>query len=314
MKAVLGIDTSCYTTSVALLRQDGTMAADARRILAVKPGGRGLSQSEMIYQHTRNLPEVFAEAVAAVGERIELEAVGVSSRPRPQESSYMPAFLVGLGYGRVIALSHGVDCRLLSHQENHILAGTWSAGGPSTQRFLAVHVSGGTTEVTAVDTSAAGLGVTLLGGSLDIAAGQFIDRIGVALGLPFPAGPHLERLAGQDRLLAVKIPVTVEVCSVSFSGPETHARRLLAQGVSPAAVAAGVQRCVAEALTKMIRAGVAATGLSDVLLVGGVGANEYIRGHLAGDLGPGPAVRLYYPQARYSSDNAVGAAVRALGS
>ncbi len=311
MKVYLGLDTSCYTTSVALLRQDGTLAADARRALAVKPGGRGLSQSEMVYQHSRNLPEVFAEAVAAVGERIELMAVAASAKPRPIESSYMPAFLVGLGYGRVLALSHGVSFHELSHQENHILAGVWSAGGPRSEGYLAVHVSGGTTEVTAVDASAAGLSVKLLGGSLDIAAGQLIDRIGVTLGLPFPAGPHLERLAGQCREAPAAIPVTVECSSVSFSGPETHARRLLGQGADPASVAAGLQRCVAEALTKMISAAVAATGRSEVLLVGGVAANSYIRATVAAGLGT-CAARLYFPQASFSSDNAVGAACHAL--
>jgi len=312
MKLALGLDTSCYTTSVALMRQDGTLAADARRPLVVKPGGRGLSQSEMVYQHTRNLPMVFADAMATVGEGIELLAVGASVKPRPVEDSYMPAFLVGGGYGKVLALSHGVACHGISHQENHILAGIWSAGGPCADRFLAVHVSGGTTEVTAVDSSADGLTVTLLGGSLDIAAGQFIDRIGVTLGLPFPAGPEIERLArhGQDNPAA--IPVTVEKCSVSFSGPETHARRLLDQGFAPAFVAAGLQRCIAEALTKMIRAAITATKRNDVLLVGGVGSNSYIRGHIAEGLAGDRAVSLYYPRIEYSGDNAVGAAYYAL--
>lgn len=313
MKVVLGVDTSCYTTSVALMRADGSLVADARRVLEVKPGGRGLSQSEMVYQHTRNLPAVFQEAMARVGERIELQAVGATVRPRPVEDSYMPAFLVGEGYGKVLALSHGAAFYPLSHQENHILAGVWSASGPDAGSFLAVHLSGGTTEVTRVDRLGDRFSVTLLGGSGDIAAGQLVDRIGVTIGLPFPAGPHLERLALQCREKPSHIPVSVENCTVSFSGPETHARRLLDRGASPASLAAGVQHCIADALARMIRAAIATTGLHQVLMVGGVAANHYIRDYISRELGLGGTVRLFFPSPEFSPDNAVGAAFHALG-
>ena len=310
MSLVLGIDTSCYTTSVALLDESGALVADERRPLAVKPGGRGLSQSEMVYQHTRHLPEVFAAAAAKASGRLELAAVAASTQPRPLPESYMPAFLVGAGYARVVALTQAVPFLCLSHQENHILAGVWSAGGPTADEFLAVHASGGTTEITRVTRRAGNMTVELLGGSADISAGQFIDRVGVALGLSFPAGPALEELARAGRAAPAELPVAVQGLSVSFAGPASHAQRLLERGADPATLAAGVQHCVAASLARLCRQAVKTTGVREILLAGGVLANAFIREHLAADL-DGNAT-LWFPAPRYSGDNAVGAACFAL--
>jgi N6-L-threonylcarbamoyladenine synthase len=312
MKLVLGIDTSCYTTSVALLDGDGRLVADERRPLAVKPGGRGLAQAEMVFQHTRHLPELFAAAVAKAGGPPALAAVAASTRPRPLPESYMPAFLVGAGYARVIAAAQAVPFVSLSHQEGHILAGAWSAGGPADGRFLAVHASGGTTEVTLVTRGDAGLTVEIVGSSGDIAAGQFIDRIGVALGLPFPAGPGLEELARGAEAAPAHLPVAVKGATASFAGPETQARRLLDAGADPAAVAAGVQACVADTLVGMCQKALAATGAGAILFVGGVLANGHIRRRVTAVLGA--CARLYYPEPRYSGDNAIGAACFALSA
>lgn len=311
MRLALGIDTSCYTTSVALMAPDGTPVADERRPLAVKAGGRGLSQSEMVYQHIRHLPELFAAAVAKTGGRLELSAVAASTQPRPLPESYMPAFLVGAGYARVVALAQAVPFLSLSHQENHILAGLWSAGGPLSASFLAVHASGGTTEITHVTRTGDGLAVELVGGSADIAAGQFIDRIGVALGLDFPAGPRLEELARAGHAAPAPLPVAVTGLSVSFAGPASHAQRLLEKGADPAALAAGVEVCVAESLARLGKAALAGTAAGDILLAGGVLANAFIRDYLAAAFGG--AARLWFPDPRYSGDNAVGAARFALG-
>jgi N6-L-threonylcarbamoyladenine synthase len=312
MKLVLGIDTSCYTTSIAFLGEDGALMADERRPLAVKAGGRGLAQSEMVFQHTRHLPELFASAVAKIGGHLELIATAASVQPRPLPESYMPAFLVGAGYARVIAAAQAVPFVSLSHQEGHILAGVWSAGGPADERFLAVHASGGTTEIALVTRKAAGMKVELLGGTNDIAAGQLVDRIGVALALPFPAGPHLEALAASSRTAPASLPVATNGLTLSFAGPETHARRLLAQGEPPEAVAAGVQVCIAASLVRLCEAAIAATGVTVILFVGGVLANGFIRERLSASLGAA-GVSLYFPAPRYSGDNAVGAACFALG-
>ena len=90
-KVFLGIDTSCYTTSVAVLNEAGELVGEARKILDVKPGRCGLQQSEMVFQHTRNLPNLMESVLA--GKDYEIVAIGVSGYPRPIENSYMPAFL-----------------------------------------------------------------------------------------------------------------------------------------------------------------------------------------------------------------------------
>ncbi|MBP2649335.1 MAG: tsaD 2 [Firmicutes bacterium] len=313
MRCVLGIDTSCYTTSVALFSEDGRLISDSRRLLEVKSGGRGLAQSEMVYQHTRHFPDVLVKAITEAVSEIKITRIGVTTMPRPVADSFMPAFLVGDSFAKVLSVTHQAKCCPLSHQENHILAGLWSAGGPKTTRFLAVHVSGGTTEVAEVTYNQPNMTVNLIGGSSDIAAGQFVDRIGVALGLAFPAGPKLELLAKAAQNAPTLLPVAARQLSISFAGPESHARRLMDKGESPAAIAAGVQLCVAKTLAKLISAAMDRTGLTDILLVGGVGSNLFIRDFLIKKLAI-VGGSLYFPEPQFSSDNAVGAAWFALNN
>lgn len=369
----LGIDTSCYTTSVALMDEAGQLLGEARQILSVKPGRCGLQQSEMVFQHTRNLPRLMEEAVGqalgsvktgdgstangvAVEEDgtanasglaglasagYELAAIGVSGYPRPLENSYMPAFLVGLSVARSVAAVTGVRLEIISHQENHLEAGLWSAGGPAVDRFLLLHASGGTTDVLLAELQPIGhYRITEVGGSLDLHAGQFVDRIGVALGLQFPTGPALEALAKQalDRstLVAaeanavaseavsepsiasgseasavpmVELPVSVRKLQVSLSGPCTAALRKLQAGADPAALALGVEHALAETFARVLRNGAQEYRVRDVLLVGGVGSNNYIRQHVERKLAKlRYPVRLWVPEGRFSCDNATGCA------
>jgi len=308
MKYTLGIDTSCYTTSVAIMDKAGNLLADERRILKVAAGGRGLAQSEMVFQHTRNLPVLFEQAVNKIEKPVRFQAIGVSAYPRPLPDSYMPAFLVGDGYAKVLAAAQGSKLFRISHQEGHVFAGIWSAGGPNSKEFLAVHVSGGTTEIVRVLRQEQNTIIDLLGGTQDLHAGQFVDRVGVALKLPFPAGKHLEKLALTGRDEAIKIPVSAKGMQVSFSGPATHALRMVEKGIAPAAVAAGVEFCIGATLSKMIKAAVEETGLQEVLMVGGVMSNQFIRQFITSKLSMIDKTKLYFPKNEYSPDNAVGTA------
>ncbi len=307
MSWVIGLDTSCYTTSVAILDTQGNLLADCRQMLTVKSGGRGLSQSEMVFQHTRNMPAVLEEALSYV--RGAPAAIGVTNCPRPLPDSYMPAFLVGSGFAKALALSHRIPLHTLSHQENHILAAVWSAGGPGSKRFLAIHASGGTSELVLVERQDSALAIRLLGGSIDLQAGQFVDRVGVALQLPFPAGPHVEALA-RTATGSVRLPVSVDNLSASFSGPASQAARLIAAGGEPAEIAYAVEICIAETIARLIQAGISESGVSDVLLAGGVMANQHIRRYLRERLAQ--TASLFFPAAAYSPDNAIGAAVFSL--
>lgn len=308
MNVFVGIDTSCYTTSVAAIDDADHLVADARIPLTVKPGGRGLSQSEMVFQHVRNLPVVMARLRGAAGPAARIAAVGVSTCPRPVPDSYMPAFLAGAGTAGAIGAALNCSVFSLSHQENHILAGLWSVGGEFPPDFLAVHASGGTTEILRVRQQTDRLELELVGGTNDLHAGQFVDRVGVALGLPFPAGPHLEALAEQYRGDEFDIPVSVAGSEISFSGPESHVRRWLKSDPDPKAVAAAVQHCIAESLGRALTAALDKTKTRRVLLVGGVSANRFIRTRLAAELGRLRAATVCWPASEYSGDNAVGAA------
>ena len=311
----LGIDTSCYTTSLFFMDREGHAAAETRRILKVKPGGCGLQQSEMLYQHTRNLPELMEEA--ARGHSFTVRGIGVSARPRPREDSYMPAFLAGLGFARSLAALYGIPLWQISHQENHLEAALWSANGPDADRFLFLHASGGTTDLLLAEKENAAYRLTEIGGSLDLHAGQFVDRVGVALGLGFPAGPALEQLAEQHTEIP-EIPVSVHKTKVSLSGPCTWVLRAIGKAkpeteespIAAANLAAGVQWGLAETFVRMIRNGAAEHHVKHVILAGGVCANRWIRNHIVEKLAK-RGIRVWMPDNHYSGDNASGCAAYA---
>ena len=186
----LGIDTSNYTTTAAVF--DGSGGYNAGRLLEVRPGELGLRQSDALFQHIKHLPGRFAE-LRAEGWLTGLSAVGASARPRAVEGSYMPCFLVGEGQGRTLADALGVPFYPVSHQQGHIAAAAWSAGRLELldRPMLAWHLSGGTTELLYVEPDGVNVRAQCVGGTSDISAGQLIDRTGVLLGLPFPAGKAL---------------------------------------------------------------------------------------------------------------------------
>ena len=217
MSAVLGIDTSCYTTSAALVSVEGELLGSARRLLTVGEGERGLQQSQGLFQHVKNLPDMIGQVMQGAP---QICAVCASVRPRPAEESYMPVFRAGESQARAAAALLRVPFYPVSHQEGHVRAAMVDAGIDAGRPFLALHLSGGTTEILLADQGR----LTLLGGSLDLHAGQLVDRTGVRMGLGFPAGPALEKLAMQaapQGLLGVSIKGT----SCNLAGAENKIER-----------------------------------------------------------------------------------------
>lgn len=305
-KVFLGIDTSCYTTSIALLDEQGQTVHMAKKMLDVASGNRGLRQSEMVFAHTRNLPLLVQQLDF---NNVQVEAIAVSNQPRADEDSYMPAFLAGKGLAQSLAHALHVPLYMLSHQENHMYAGIWSSQMPQLDSFLFVHISGGTTELIAVNNGQH----TLLSGTQDISAGQFVDRIGVRLGLGFPAGAALEQLAKLSSL-AVELPVAVRKGRISFAGPCSAAMRMLdAELVTKQDLAAAVQQCIATSLFRAIRYFATEQRLKAVLIVGGVACNAHIKQFLHSKLDK-LQIKAYFAQPEYSADNALGCAVFARNS
>jgi N6-L-threonylcarbamoyladenine synthase len=302
---VLGIDTSCYTTSAALVQGD-ELLAEKRALLVVPEGGRGLQQSNAFFQHVQNLPRLIEELEL---KNYKIVAVAASARPRPAEGSYMPVFTAGQSFGRAIAQALGVPFFETSHQEGHIASGCFSIGFRPSSKFLAFHISGGTTEILVAEPDGAGYQVDIIGGTTDLHAGQVVDRVGVALGLGFPAGPALEKLAAQHKgnTGAPGIKANVSGTSCSLSGMESAAQRLIASGADGATVAHEVQRCLADVFTTMAGNAARETGLKELLVIGGVASNLYIRERMRETLVKA-GITVLFAKNPFSSDNAVGTA------
>ena len=304
----LGLDTSCYTTSVAVVDKDEKLLWNNRKLLSVPEGEKGLPQSEALFNHLKRLPQLLQDT----GQLFcysQIQAVCASTRPRPQEDSYMPVFTVSQSIGMIMATALGVPFIETSHQENHLRAGIWSGGIPCGE-FLALHVSGGTSELLRVYwEKGQGFKIDLLGGTNDLHAGQFIDRVGVNLNLPFPAGPHMEKM-GLDSDKVLEIPSWVKDYSISFSGPETAAQRLVTNGESPSNIARAVENCIAKTLEKLLLNAISKEKINNILLVGGVCANLHIKERLKKRLEhKAVGAKLYFAAPEYSSDNAVGTAL-----
>lgn len=305
---ILAFDTSCYTTSAALLSGDGRLLADKRRVLDVPLGKRGLSQSEALFQHIKNLP-VLIESLAAEFELSNLTAIGVSQKPRPAAHSYMPVFLAGENTARSLSAALDIPLLKFSHQEGHMAAAIYAAGFQPRieQPFLLCHFSGGTSEICGVKKiEPGGYELTLLSHTGDLHAGQFVDRIGVALGLGFPAGKDLEQLAQGAAGAAPVIPTHLTKNGVfSFSGPETALQRLIAKGLEPAMAARAVEETVGRTLRKALNYAIEVSGARSVLLAGGVMSNQYIKTYVSQKL---RGVDLHFATPALAKDNAVGIA------
>ena len=248
MHAYVGVDTSCYTTSVASVDEHG-IVSDLRTVLSVKQGERGLRQSDGLFQHVRNLETLMPELMKQLG-GAELRGVCVSARPRPNEDSYMPVFLAGKMCAASVAAARNVPLLTASHQEGHVRAALHGNEALMGRPFLGMHISGGTTEVFLVDEA---FGISLLSGTEDLHAGQFVDRTGVAMGLHFPCGKQLEALAGSFDPAAgfVKLPAIVREGVCSFSGVETRMQALLKAGADHAELAYAAYDCMARTFVKI---------------------------------------------------------------
>ncbi|MBQ9228653.1 MAG: peptidase M22 [Eubacterium sp.] len=296
----IGFDTSNYTTSVAAF--DGQRIIQYKKMLTVKSGEKGLRQSEAVFQHTVNLPALVAQLPEEA-----VRAVGVSARPRNAEGSYMPCFLVGKGVAAAYAKGAGARLYTTSHQVGHILAALYSCDKLSLLQhpFLALHLSGGTTEVLLVQPDAeAVLRAEKVAESLDLKAGQAIDRAGVMLGLPFPCGKALDALSLQATA-EYKIKPSMKGCCCSLSGVENKAKKLLETGESNENIAAFVLRSVCVSVDAMLQAVREQYGDLPVVFSGGVSSNTMLRRQYEG----APAV--YFAAPEYSLDNAAGCAVYA---
>lgn len=298
----VGVDTSNYATSLAVVDQDRReVVYFDKRMLPVPEEGMGLRQSDAVFQHVKALPEM----VRAMGEKIDIrsvQGVGVSEKPRPVDGSYMPCFLAGVNVAQAVASALGVPIVCTTHQQGHLAAALYGAGLWRQERrpMLVFHLSGGTTELLLAE----GYIVHgLVGTSLDLYAGQAVDRLAARLGFAFPGGAELSALAaGCEEDVHPRTSVKGTDCH--FSGLQNQCEGLLSQGRKPDYVAKFCLLSVAETMVQMLHHARAQNGPLPVLCAGGVLASEVIRTHLRTHVKD-----IHFASPKYSADNAVGVAL-----
>ena len=300
--SVIGIDTSNYTTSIAVF--DGADGVNCSRLLPVKQGELGLRQSDAVFAHIKSLPELSGRLFsnAEIG---TVTAVGVSTRPRAVEGSYMPCFMVGYSHAKMLSDLLKAPLVEVSHQQGHVAASLWSANHLELmgEPHLAWHLSGGTTELLLVEPEGKNVKCTRIGGTTDISAGQLIDRTGQLLGLPFPAGKHIDALSREAAMTEV-FKVKCPGMEFSMSGVQNKVQQFHEKHGIPAETAAYALRCVIGAVCKATENAMKEYPGMRVVFSGGVASNSMLREKIA-HLNP------IFSKREFSTDNAMGVAVLA---
>ena len=304
-KVVLGIDTSNYTTSCAVCDLNGTILANYKLLLPVKEGERGLRQSDAVFAHIKNLQKI-ASLIKDEHNEYEIILVGYSAYPRDCEGSYMPCFLVGESIALLISALYNIEAHKFSHQMGHIKAALYSSNAQIDGDFIAFHVSGGTTEIVYVNNNDGEYKIDIIGGSDDLHFGQAIDRIGVKMGLSFPAGRYIEALAFENTKEIPKSKICVSDFNCNISGLENLSVSLYEKTGDKALVSAFVLDFVSRtliSLTKNLRQ----KYTIPIVYAGGVMSNSIIQNNLKNAFDD-----VYFAKPEYSSDNAAGIALLTL--
>ncbi len=299
----LGIDTSNYTTSVALIDESGRLLANIKYPLPVKAGEHGLRQSDAVFSHIKNLPLAMNDAREIIADN-KIIAVGVSSRPRNLDGSYMPCFLSGVAAATSAATASGAPLYTFSHQCGHVMAALYSSGrfDLMDKEFAAFHVSGGTTELLKVFPENEGFVAEHIGGTRDLNAGQVIDRIGVMMDMPFPAGRHIEEYALRNENKIPQKKISSEGLWINLSGLENMAKKLYDDTASKELTSAFVLDYVGNSLLALCEAYEERFGRSELVFSGGVMSNSIIKEKLA------KSFTSSFAEPALSADNAVGIA------
>lgn len=311
MYSVLGIDTSNYTTSVSLIDAENMEVYQSKKMLPVKSGEVGIRQSDAVFHHTKQLPVVISDLLKKVRDNCYgIKAVGVSKSPRLVKGSYMPCFLVGEGFAESYSKLCGIDLYKTSHQTGHILAALFSADRLDLIRnkksFIAFHISGGTTDCLLCKPSEKDvLSITQIGTSLDLKAGQAIDRIGVKLGLDFPCGAELEK----EALLSEKTYSTnpsLKGNDCCLSGLQNICEKMLEDGEKSCDIANFCLTYIGDTIISMSKRARETYKDTPIVFAGGVMSDKIIKDKILSEIG-----NVYFSEPEFSCDNAVGTALYA---
>jgi len=250
------------------------------------------------------LPEVINSACAKCR---DLYAVGVSVRPRDFDGSYMPCFKAGFNVANTVSKTLDIPMFEFSHQAGHIAAALFSAKRLDLieNKFIAFHFSGGTSEALLVTPHKENVfSCELIGSSLDLKAGQVVDRCGVLLGMGFPCGAELEMLASQsDKNFKIKTPI--KDGNISLSGIENKFIKMIEQGEKPCDVAKFTIQSINDAVVALTEQVINRYGNLPLVYAGGVMSNSYIRSNIESKFNG------CFATPEFSSDNSAGVALLA---
>lgn len=303
MAEYLGIDTSNYTTSLSVYNDITNEIYQTKKLLPVKEGSLGLRQSDAVFHHTVQLPQMFDELFT--DSSFNLSAVGVSVSPRDEEGSYMPCFLAGVSSAKAISNVNNLPLYTFSHQAGHIAAALYSSDSMEliNEEFIAFHLSGGTTEALLVKPGKDRIfDISLVAKTLDLKAGQAIDRVGVMLKLQFPCGKELDKLANSSTK-EYKIKPTMKGADCCLSGVENKCGKMIEDGEKPEDVAKYCITYIERALEEMTKSLLSEYGNLPLVYAGGVMSNSII----SRDFSERFSGRFAKPE--FSSDNAAGISI-----
>lgn len=296
MQSILGIETSCDETGVAVYRPDAGIVAELVYTQADHAAYGGVVPELASRDHVRKLPGMIREVLdlAGIGAS-ELDAIAYTAGP-----GLAGALLVGASTAVGMAASVGLPAIAVHHMEGHLLSPMLEDSAPDFP-FVALLVSGGHTMLIEV----AGVGqYRLMGETLDDAAGEAFDKTARLLGLGYPGGPEVARLAerGDRQRFDFPRPMTNRPgVDFSFSGLKTHTRQLIKR-CDPedyADIAAGFEQAVVDTLVIKCRRALEQGRLDRLIMAGGVSANKHLRAALDQAL-PG---QVYYPRMSLCTDN-----------
>jgi len=301
-EAILALDTSNYTTSIAVVTREKKIEIDERVCLQVAKGERGLRQSHALFQHMERLPDLLADTFQRIDPSC-IKGVAASDRPRPVEGSYMPVFRAGTSFGKVVASALAVPFFSFSHQEGHLASAALGTEIEFLDRYLAFHLSGGTCELLLVEDGT----IQRVGGSKDISFGQVIDRIGVAMGLSFPAGKELDDMAARE---PSQDPVLKDISftdlDTNLSGLETQAIRLWNSGkVGKEQLSNQLFLTILRGLVKWSERASDQLNCDRILYSGGVAESRFLQEGLSRSM-ENSDVKISFATSGRSSDNAIG--------
>jgi N6-L-threonylcarbamoyladenine synthase len=315
---VLGIETSCDETGVGIVRGQTLLADVVASSVEEHARFGGVVPEVASRAHLEAMVPTLEEACHRAGVRLaDVDAVAVTAGP-----GLAGALLVGLSAAKALALALGVPLHGVNHLAAHVAVDTLEHG-PLAEPTMALLVSGGHSSLLLVPDVTAD--VRSLGSTIDDAAGEAFDKVARVLGLPFPGGPHIDRVAaGGDRAF-VTFPrgltgpkdLARHRFDFSFSGLKTavarwvEAQEAQGQAVPVADVAASFQEAVVDVLTRKALDACREHGVADLQIGGGVAANSRLRA-LAAARCEAAGIRLRVPRPSLCTDN--GAMVAALGS